>query len=229
MKIGFSGIDVNEGKIKYEDDKLTALADKFNPNKVTPFYAEFIENEFIQVDAIVLPRNNLLDILISDLDKCESRIKNISDDSEIKLLNKCISKLEEEIPLCDVPFNKDELEKMRSRSMISIKPVVVFDDIPEVNDIITRALDKAQVVFFYTAGKKEVHAWPVARNSDIVTCAGKIHTDLARGFIRADIVSFDDIMACHSMNDAKAKGLAKVVDKDYIIGDSDVIEIRYNV
>ena len=229
MKIGFSGIDVNEGKIKYEDDKLTALADKFNPNKVTPFYAEFIENEFIQVDAIVLPRNNLLDILISDLDKCESRIKNISDDSEIKLLNKCISKLEEEIPLCDVPFNKDELEKMRSRSMISIKPVVVFDDIPEVNDIITRALDKAQVVFFYTAGKKEVHAWPVARKSDIVTCAGKIHTDLARGFIRADVVSFEDIMACHSMNDAKAKGLARVVDKDYIIGDSDVIEIRYNV
>jgi ribosome-binding ATPase YchF (GTP1/OBG family) len=164
-----------------------------------------------------------------DIDKCEGRIKNISDDTEIKLLNKCLSKLEEEIPLCDVPFNKDELEKMRSRSMMSIKPVVVFDDIPEVNDIITRALDKAQVVFFYTAGKKEVHAWPVARNSDIVTCAGKIHTDLARGFIRADVVSFNDIMTCHSMNDAKAKGLAKVVDKDYIIADSDVIEIRYNV
>ncbi len=229
MKIGFSGIEITEGKIKYEDDKLTALAAKFNPNKVTPFYAEFIENEFIKSDAIVLQRNNLLDILIMDIDKCETRIKNTSDDSEIKLLKKCISKLEEEIPLCDIPFNEDEQERMRARSMMSIKPVVVFDDIPKVNDIIASTLDKAQVVFFYTAGKKEVHAWPVARNSDIVTCAGKIHTDFARGFIRADVVSFDDIMTCHSMNDAKAKGLAKVVDKDYIIRDSDVIEIRYNV
>ncbi len=229
MKIGFSGIDITEGKIKYEDDKLSALADKFNPNKVTPFYAEFIKDEFIKSDVIVLPRNNLLDILIIDIDKCETRIKNTSDDFEIKLLNKCISKLEEEIPLCDVPFNEDERDKMRASSMISIKPVVVLDDIPEVNDIIAMTLDKAQMIFFYTAGKKEVHAWPVARNSDIVTCAGKIHTDLARGFIRADVVSFDDMMTCHSMNDAKAKGLAKVVDKGYIINNSDVIEIRYNV
>ena len=52
MKIGFSGIDITEGKIKYEDDKLSALADKFNPNKVTPFYAEFIKDEFIKSDVI---------------------------------------------------------------------------------------------------------------------------------------------------------------------------------
>ncbi len=229
MKIGFTGIDIAEGKIKYQDEKLIALAEKFQPKKVTPFFAEFIKEEYIQTDVIVLPRKNLLDILILDIDKCETRIKNSSDSFETELMTKCIAKLEEEIPLCNVELSEDELEKLRALTIISIKPVVILDEIPDVNEIIIKVLENSSTVFFYTIGKDEVRSWPVKKDSDIVTCAGKIHTDLARGFIKADIVKFDDIMGCHNMNDAKSKGLAKVVDKDYFIQENDIIEIRYNV
>ncbi|MFH1415522.1 MAG: DUF933 domain-containing protein [Elusimicrobiota bacterium] len=229
MKIGYSGLDLTEGKIKYKDTRLEVLSKNYNPKKTTPFYAEFIKNEYVQADTIVLERSCLLDLLIIDIGKCETRLSNTSDSSEIELMNKSIKYLEEELPLCDAVLTDDERDRLRALSIISVKPVVILDDIPDVNDIIKSALDKAQVVFFYTVGKDEVRAWPVEKSSDIVSCAGKIHTDLARGFIRADVVPFEDMVTCHSMNDAKKRGLAKVVNRDYIIKDSDIIEIRYNI
>ncbi|MBR5946543.1 DUF933 domain-containing protein, partial [bacterium] len=62
-----------------------------------------------------------------------------------------------------------------------------------------------------------------------VTCAGKIHSDLARGFIKADVVSFEDFMTVFNMSEAQKKGLVKLVDKDYVIPDGSIIEIRFNV
>ena len=67
------------------------------------------------------------------------------------------------------------------------------------------------------------------KDSDIVTCAGKIHSDLARGFIKAEIVSYDDLMSVYNWQEARTKGLVKLVDRDYNIREGDVIEIRFNV
>ena len=74
-----------------------------------------------------------------------------------------------------------------------------------------------------------MHAWPVKEGSDIVTCAGKIHSDLARGFIKADIVRYEDLIKVFNWQEARTKGLVRVVDRDYIIQAGDVIEIRFNV
>ena len=126
-------------------------------------------------------------------------------------------------------FNENEQKYLRMMSPLSMKPVAVIDGILETNELIKKVLEKSGVIFFYTAGKQEVHAWPVNAGSDIVACAGKIHTDLARGFIKADIVSFEDFMKCHNMNDAKSKGFVKLVDRDYIIKEGDIIEIRFNI
>jgi ribosome-binding ATPase len=105
----------------------------------------------------------------------------------------------------------------------------MVSEVKDVTELIELCLAKAGIVFFYTAGPKEVHAWQVPKDSDIVTCAGRIHTDLARGFIKGDIASFDDFMSCHNWNDCQRKGLIKVVDRDYLIQPGDVIEIRFNV
>ena len=100
---------------------------------------------------------------------------------------------------------------------MSLKPTLVAAEAPELNDAITQVLKKSGIIFFYTADKKEVHAWPVQQDSDIVTCAGKIHSDLARGFIKADIVSYHDFMQVYNMAEARTKGLVKLVDRDYTI------------
>ena len=85
MKIGFTGIDLPAGKTKYQDEKLEALAAKDEPKKVSPYFAEFIPDEFVQVDAIVVPRAKILDLLIYDLESLDGRRSRADDPSERRL------------------------------------------------------------------------------------------------------------------------------------------------
>jgi ribosome-binding ATPase len=229
MKIGYHDVNLPEGKVKYNDRRLNLLVEKCAPKKVSPYYVEFIKDEFSQSEAVVISRKSILELLIGDIEKCEGRLERAESADEKALVEKCLRLLEAESPLCEGEFTEPEKTMLRSMSMQSFKPVVVLDQELEVTDVIESCLAKAGVVFFYTAGPKEVHAWQVPKGSDIVTCAGRIHTDLARGFIKGDIAAFDDYMQCHNWNDCQRKGLVKVVDRDYSINPGDVIEIRFNV
>ncbi|MCL2188333.1 MAG: redox-regulated ATPase YchF [Defluviitaleaceae bacterium] len=85
------------------------------------------------------------------------------------------------------------------------------------------------LISFLTAGPKEVRAWTVKRNSKAPQAAGKIHSDLERGFIRAEVVAFDDLMKAGSYNTAKEQGTVRVEGKEYVVQDGDVLLIRFNV
>lgn len=82
---------------------------------------------------------------------------------------------------------------------------------------------------FLTAGKPEVRAWTIKKGTKAPEAAGKIHSDIQRGFIRAEIVSFDDLMREGSMNSVKEKGLLRSEGKDYIMQDGDIVLFRFNV
>ena len=84
-------------------------------------------------------------------------------------------------------------------------------------------------ISYLTAGPKEVRAWTIVNGTKAPQAAGKIHSDFERGFIRAEIVSFDDLMECGSMNAAKEKGLVRSEGKDYVIHDGDIVLFRFNV
>lgn len=229
MKIGYHDVNVPEGKTKYNDARMNTIVEKCNPKKVTPYYIEFMKDEFVQSEAIVISKESILDLLLFDLEKCESRLERSESETEKALIQKCMSHLESELPLCDLELAEAEKEVLRSMSVVSLKPVVVLEAGKEVTGVIDLCLEKAGIIFFYTAGPKEVHAWQIAKGSDIVTCAGRIHTDLARGFIKGDIAHYDDYISCHNWNDCQRKGLIEVVDRDYKIQPGDVIEIRFNV
>ena len=229
MKIGFTGIDLPEGKTKYKDETLIALEAKDKAKKVSPFFAEFIKDEFVQSDAIVVPKSNILDLLILDMDKIETRLSKLDEGDEKSLMIKAMELLEQETPLCDIKFNSEEMEIMTAIAPISFKPIVQIEGSEDLNTIIELALDKANYMFFYTSGPKESHAWLMKKGSEIIACAEKIHSDLARGFIKGDVVSFEDYMQCHNFNDCKSKGVAKLVDRDYIVQPNEIIEIRFNV
>lgn len=85
------------------------------------------------------------------------------------------------------------------------------------------------LISFLTCGSDEVRAWTIRRGTKAPQAAGKIHTDFEKGFIRAEIVAFDDLKACGSMNAAKEKGLARLEGKDYVMRDGDVTLFRFNV
>ncbi len=85
------------------------------------------------------------------------------------------------------------------------------------------------LISYLTAGPQEVRAWTIKKGTKAPQAAGKIHTDFERGFIRAEVVSYDDLMSCGSMNAAKEKGLVRLEGKDYVMQDGDIVLFRFNV
>jgi ribosome-binding ATPase len=84
-------------------------------------------------------------------------------------------------------------------------------------------------ITFFTCDEKEVHAWLLKRGSNAVDAAGTIHSDLARGFIRADVMAVADLLRLGSEREVKAAGLHRTEGKDYIVRDGDEIVVRFNV
>ena len=229
MKISITGLDIPEGKTKFNDECLNGLVNKDKPKKVSPYFVEFIKDEYINSDIIVVHENSLLDIIILDIEKIENRINRIDDNNEIKILNKCLNLLNDEMLLFNHKFNEESHNILKTLSPITYKPILITNNNLEINELIKKSLQKASYMFFYTSGKTESHAWIVKQNTDILTCASKIHTDLSRGFIKGDVVSYEDYMLYHSFNECKSKGVSKIVDKTYIVQPNEIIEIRFNV
>ena len=85
------------------------------------------------------------------------------------------------------------------------------------------------LISYLTAGKPEVRAWTITRGTKAPQAAGKIHSDFERGFIRAEVIAYDDMVACGSEKGAKEKGLMRSEGKDYVVQDGDIILFRFNV
>lgn len=85
------------------------------------------------------------------------------------------------------------------------------------------------LISFLTAGEKEVRAWTIHRGWTAPKAAGRIHTDFERGFIRAQVIAYEDLVACGSLANARAKGLVRTEGKEYVMQDGDVVEFLFNV
>jgi ribosome-binding ATPase YchF (GTP1/OBG family) len=85
------------------------------------------------------------------------------------------------------------------------------------------------LVSFFTTASDEVKAWTIHRNTTAQKAAGKIHTDMERGFIRAEVISHDDLIKCGSLAEARKRGLLHLEGKNYIVQDGDVVTILFNV
>jgi ribosome-binding ATPase len=110
---------------------------------------------------------------------------------------------------------------------------VFLDDLqisePALNRLIRVSYDLLGLISFLTAGEDEVRAWTIKRGLSAQKAAGKIHSDIERGFIRAELVAYDDFMACGGMSGAREKGLLRLEGKNYEVKDGDIINFRFNV
>ncbi|MBR4345524.1 MAG: redox-regulated ATPase YchF [Oscillospiraceae bacterium] len=95
--------------------------------------------------------------------------------------------------------------------------------------IISEGYSLLGLISFLTAGQPEVRAWTIKKGTKAPQAAGKIHSDFEKGFIRAEVVAFDDLVECGSMAAAKEKGLVRSEGKDYVMNDGDVVLFRFNV
>lgn len=100
---------------------------------------------------------------------------------------------------------------------------------PSLRRMIRLSYELLGLQSFFTVGEDEVRAWTMRKGDTAVQAAAAIHTDLARGFIRAEVVAYDDLIAAGSLAEAKQRGLVRLQGRDYIVQDGDILNIRFNV
>lgn len=126
------------------------------------------------------------------------------------------ARVEEEL----IGLDKDEREMFKKELGI---------DKSGLEKLVTTSYDLLGLMSFLTAGEKEVRAWTITKGTKAPQAAGKIHTDFEKGFIKAEIVSYNDLIEAGSFVKAKEKGKVRIEGKDYIIQDGDVVLFRFNV
>ena len=98
-----------------------------------------------------------------------------------------------------------------------------------LSKLIEKSYEILNLITYYTAGPEESRAWSIIRDTKAPNAAGKIHTDFEKGFIRAEIIEYEDFIKCGSEEESKSKGLMRSEGKDYLVKDGDIIHFRYNV
>ena len=127
----------------------------------------------------------------------------------------CI-KIEQEIALLD------ESEKNEYLELLDM-------DEPVLNKIIFKGYELLGLQTYFTAGPEEIRAWTIRSGSSAPSAAGIIHTDFERGFIKAEIIGYEDYVQCGGESGAKEKGKLRLEGKEYIVKDGDVIHFKFNV
>jgi len=95
--------------------------------------------------------------------------------------------------------------------------------------LIKESFNALNKITFFTVGDKEAKAWAIEKGTKVIDAAGEVHTDMKKGFISAEVISFEDLKKCGGFSEARKKGLLRVEGRDYIVQDGDVITFRFNV
>ncbi len=119
-----------------------------------------------------------------------------------------------------------EIEDQEERALFLAE---IGQEEPSAPRVAAAAFRMLELITFFTAGPKDVWAWTIRRGSNAVEAGGKIHTDIARGFIRAEVINWQDLVNAGSRSEATKLGKLRVEGKDYIVQDGDVLNVRFNI
>jgi ribosome-binding ATPase len=135
-------------------------------------------------------------------------------------------------PLIEVVNGPEEIDLALEAELAELpeEEAAAFRDGPSaLEDVVRRLFAELEIVTFFTGGDKETRAWTLRRGRTALDAAGAVHTDMARGFIRSEVIGWDDLVACGSHAEAARRGLMRLEGKDYEVQDGDVLKIRFNV
>lgn len=260
----------------------------------------FANDKIIHVDGSVDPIRDIetinLELSIADLDIINNRLEKVSKKArttkekeaimEVEALEKAKKSLEENTPLRQVEFSKEEQKLLKSYSFLTLKPIIYLANINEeelgeedntfvkqvkeyakkensqvvslcckveedlselskedkkemleamglkdsgLDQLIRTTYDILGLATYFTVGKDEVRAWTFPKGMNAKKCAGIIHTDFERGFIRAEVMSYNDLIEYGSELKVKEAGKARLEGKDYAMQDGDICHFRFNV
>jgi ribosome-binding ATPase YchF (GTP1/OBG family) len=232
MKIGlFSLSQISIGKHNIKDSRLDQVDSITKSKKKTYVQVELVgEDSLVYCQAILAQKESAADLILKDLEFIETRLSRSEEEEEKLLLNKLKAVLEKEELICNAGLTDKEKQLMSGYSLLTDKPVVLAtnEEIEEPNALLVRVIQEAGFISFFTTGEKETRAWLIKKGVTAWEAAGAIHSDIQRGFIRAEIISFDDFIQAGGENQAKQAGKLRLETKNYIMQDTDLANFRFN-
>lgn len=209
-------------KVKVEIDLLNKIKEALEAGKsartldLNEEELELIKDSFLlTLKPILYIANVSEDQLGNDNDKLVDKVREYASKENANVIPLCV-KIEEELSSLDGEDKKEMLEALGLEES-------------GLDKVIKASYDLLGLMSFLTAGEPEVRAWTIKKGTKAPEAAGKIHSDIQRGFIRAEVVKYDDLIREGSMNAVKEKGLLRSEGKDYIMQDGDIVLFRFNV
>jgi GTP-binding protein YchF len=219
-------VKTGDKKIKEENESYIALKKHLESGRLAKYFiAEYRKNhspeEVKHIDELQLLTDKHI-LYVANVDD-----KSIHGNEYSKIVEDAAAKEGEEAIVLSVEV-ESELAQLSSGEEAEFLKEFGIDE-PGLDKLIHTAYHLLGLITFFTVSEKEVHAWTVHRGTKAQQAAGEIHTDFERGFIRAEVMHYDDVIKYGSEHAVKEQGLIRLEGKDYEVKDGDVIYFRFNV
>ena len=232
MKIALFGItEIKIGKHNLKDPRFDQADQLVEADKKTYAQVDVIgEDQLLDADAILASPDSKPDLLLKDLEFVETRLGRDPQSAERVALEKIQALLERERFLFNSGLAAEELQAVSAHSLFTNKPITVAspEELQNPDGLLLKAFAEAGYICFLTVGGKENRAWPIRKGMTALEAAGTIHTDMQKGFIRAEIIGFADFIEAGGETEAKRAGKQRLETKQYVMQDYDLTNFRFN-
>ncbi len=189
------------------------------------------EEAALDADVILTSTDSRSDLILKDLEFIETRLSRNPPEAEAAVLKKLQGILESDQFMANAALTPDELKEVAAHNCFHTNKAIVVakpEEITEPEKLLLRAYQESGWISFLTVGGKENRAWPIRKGTTALDAAGSIHTDMQKGFIRAEIISFADFIAAGGETEAKRAGKLRLETKTYVMQDCDLTNFRFN-
>ena len=232
MKIALFGItDIKLGKHNLKDPRLDQADQLVAADKKTHAQVDVVAGDgLLEADSILATEESKADLILKDLEFVETRLSREPQPAERSALEKIKTLLESERFLFSSGLAAEEFEAVAAHSFFTNKPITVAprEELQDSDALLLRAFREAGYICFLTVGGKENRAWPIRKGLTAWEAAGTIHTDIQKGFIRAEIIGFSDFIEAGGETEAKRAGKQRLETKQYLVQDYDLTNFRFN-
>jgi hypothetical protein len=232
MKVSLFGIPgIPPGKHNVKDARLDQINKLVEAKKKTYVQVDIAgEDEVVTADAIAASDSGRLDVILRDLEFVENRLARDPLEPEKSVLNRIKAALEGDRLVSEAGLTPAELQAVAAHAFLSSKPLVVAapSDMANFDEFLVRVVAGSGYISYLTVGGPENRAWLIKQGATAQEAAGAIHTDIQKGFIRAEIISFADCIAAGGETQAKHANKLRLETKQYVVQDYDLVNFRFN-
>ena len=232
MKIALFGItEIKPGRHNLKDPRFDQTDKLVAADKKTYAQVEVLDDtQLLDADAILASADARADLILKDLEFVETRLGREPLEAEKAVLLKIQGLLEKEQFVAKAGLSAEELQAIAAHSFYTNKPIAVAtpEDLQNPDTVLLRAFKEGGYICFLTVGGKENRAWPIRQGATAWEAAGSIHTDMQKGFIRAEIIGYEDFIAAGGETQAKRAGKQRLETKQYMMEDYDLTNFRFN-